>query len=359
MQSVKVVGVSVKWKPGRPLALMGLTLAGAAGGAVLLLWDSRSTQVSKDFIDTPEASVWVLANAALTAYWALIVGPLWLTWLSVRGHVRGMWAWLGIVVASALFLFLILLPVIARLVSEQGDFPLAHAQLKSAILTLLGAAVALPGVMSIWLLDAAAEKRPESGGDALDRLKELLLLRRQLLSLASRLAGTIALATLASGALRNALKDGPASFPNYLVFVYGAYFTALFALLYVPVYANLQDGGPGSHRPHVSNPASRLGGLPEASGGTRGHGEHASTPRRHRRQPEDCWDRSRPADHESCDRARGSHGWLTFSSAPGPRRATSSRVSPRYPSEANRSSISARMFSVGDTRVATSVGPPS
>jgi hypothetical protein len=223
---------------------MGLALAGAAGGAALLLWDSRSTEISKTFIETPEASVWVLAIAALTAYWALIAGPLWLTWWRVRVYASGRAAWLGIVIASALFLTLILGPVIARLVfSDQVDFPLAHAQLKTTILTLLGAAVSLPGVMAIWLVDAATGEIPKSRGDAMDRLKELLWLRAQLLSLATRLAGTIALVTLASGALRNALQDGPASFPNYLVFVYGAYFTALFALLYVPVYSNLKSAG--------------------------------------------------------------------------------------------------------------------
>jgi len=55
---------------------MGLTLAGAAGGAVALRWGSGSTEESAEFIDTPEALVWVLAISVLTAYWALIAGPL-------------------------------------------------------------------------------------------------------------------------------------------------------------------------------------------------------------------------------------------------------------------------------------------
>ena len=63
-------------KPGRPVTVMGLTLAGAAGGAVALRWGSGSTEESAEFIDTPEALVWVLAISVLTAYWALIAGPL-------------------------------------------------------------------------------------------------------------------------------------------------------------------------------------------------------------------------------------------------------------------------------------------
>jgi hypothetical protein len=51
---------------------MGLTMAvGPRGGALLVLWDSRWSEASKRLIETPEALVWILAIAILTATWAL------------------------------------------------------------------------------------------------------------------------------------------------------------------------------------------------------------------------------------------------------------------------------------------------
>lgn len=228
--------------PGRPLGAMAVAVVGAGVGVVVVLWGARSTPQSRAFIEAPEALVWVLAVATLTAYQALIAGPLWLTWWRLRGYVEGRVAWWGIVLASGVFLALVLAPVLARLVSPSNEWPipLSHAQLKTGILTLLGGLVALPGVMTIWLIDAASE---DGAAGAAERLRELVWLRRQLLGVAGRLAGMVALVTLSSGAFRNALEGGPAAFPNYLVFVYGAYFTALFAILYVPVYSDLKSAG--------------------------------------------------------------------------------------------------------------------
>ena len=221
---------------------MALTVVGAGVGAVLVLWGARATANSEMFIKTPQAMVWALSVATLTAYEALIVGPLWRTWWCLRGSVQGRVGWWGIILASGVFLTLVLAPVLARLASpaKLPEIPLAHAQLRTGILTLLGGLVALPGVMTIWLIDSATE---DGATDASERLSELVWLRQQLLGVAGRLAGMVALVTLTSGAFRNALEGGPAAFPNYLVFVYGAYFTALFAILYVPTYSDLKAAG--------------------------------------------------------------------------------------------------------------------
>ena len=73
----------------------------------------------------------------------------------------------------------------------------------------------------------------------------LLHLKQQLQKVLWILGAMIGAITLSAGALRNALLawDPKISFPEEIVLVYGAYFTIVLALTYVPTFMELQSEG--------------------------------------------------------------------------------------------------------------------
>jgi hypothetical protein len=114
--------------------------------------------------------------------------------------------------------------------------------------------IAIPGVLAIWL-HAIRFSRDANDEQALDEdetdakrrhldVTSFLADRRALLQSGSILGAAVGLVTLASGALRNALDaaDKP-SFSATMVLVYGAGFTAMLALVYVPAYLSMQAAG--------------------------------------------------------------------------------------------------------------------
>ena len=79
--------------------------------------------------------------------------------------------------------------------------------------------------------------------------EQLLGLQENLQWFMSVLGAMVALGTLATGALRNAVLAveavNPSEYPSVLVLIYGAYYTMLVALTYIPVYTSLQAAGKG------------------------------------------------------------------------------------------------------------------
>jgi hypothetical protein len=137
--------------------------------------------------------------------------------------------------------------VVSASVARHIDNPLPNFHVKIVLLNLLGASVALVGVIGITLVHAAlADRFPQKGTFDEHDVEKLLGLQAHLRRLLALDGVIIGAAVLSSGALRNALlaynQDNPTfSFPEEYVLIYGAFFSALLALVYTPAHLRHRD----------------------------------------------------------------------------------------------------------------------
>lgn len=223
----------------KPLAVILLSLAGGAVGAGVLLYRARSTEASATFVDSPQFLVWLflisLTMVVIFVSFPVVVQSLWKLWSYLPGNERE-------IVASALLIaFLVLVPLPFGL--PERFYVLAGHRAKMALLLLLGLGVALPAMVGIWLVHAAL--RVDFKQIQADHTSITAYLRRrgQLQRFFGVLGGLISLLTLDTGALRNAVINSglaePSEFPTEWVLVYGAFFTVLVAVSYIPTYTYL------------------------------------------------------------------------------------------------------------------------
>jgi hypothetical protein len=200
-----------------------------------------------EFLKSPKGMVWIFFVAGQFAFWASIIEPLW-RW---RSRLRvdyglGQNREFRLKLLAAIVFFA--LPGVF-LVHIVPDSNLAHHDLKLMLVNLVAIIVALVAVTGIWYVRAALEATfagKGSGGRSVRTLQEgvdvLLDLRAYLQRFITLLGAMVALATLAKGALRQAILStgGDAvSFPTDYVLLQGAYFTGLLALVYIPTYTIL------------------------------------------------------------------------------------------------------------------------
>ncbi|MDP8930574.1 MAG: hypothetical protein M3O70_18900 [Actinomycetota bacterium] len=118
--------------------------------------------------------------------------------------------------------------------------------LVSRTLVLLGLITAAPAVLGLWLVHARMrrisdlfDRRTEESRQAVDVLADLIECRRQQSTCLTVLAIIVTTAVIDAGAQRKAfLATGtrPEQFPAEAVLLYGALFTAISLLLYVPTF---------------------------------------------------------------------------------------------------------------------------
>jgi hypothetical protein len=207
-------------------------------------WRNRQ---SWQFLETPEAMVWIFFVAGQFGFWFSIVEPLW-RWLSQLRLDYGLRLTREIRIKLALAALFFALPVFF-LVRIVPDSNIAHHDFKMTLVNLVATSVTLIAVIGIWYVRAALEatfagKGP--GGRSVrspqEGIKILIDLRAHLQRFITVLGAMVALATLAKGALRQAfLATGgnPSLFPMGYVLLQGAYFTGLLALVYIPTYTVL------------------------------------------------------------------------------------------------------------------------
>jgi hypothetical protein len=204
-----------------------------------------------EFLAAPKAMVWIFLVASQFAFWANIVEPLWRWRSQLRlEHDLRQTRQIRLKLAGALLFFA--LPGFF-LVFIVPDSNLAHHDLKMGLVHLVAVIVALPAVAGIWYVRAALEatiaKQGQGGSperSVAEKIEVLLDLREYLQRYITLLGAMIALATLAKGALRQAiLATGGSSgtFPPEYVLLQGAYFTGLLALVYIPTYTIFADIG--------------------------------------------------------------------------------------------------------------------
>jgi hypothetical protein len=206
-----------------------------------------------EFLRSPKAMVWIFFVAGQFAFWAIAIEPLWrgLARLRTSYGLRHNLAIRSKLAAAVVFFAL---PGFF-LVYIVPDSNLAHHDAKMGLVNLVAMIVALVAVAGIWDVRAALESvfgeqhRVRRPPDSVQQTIEILVdLRDHLQRFITLLGAMVALATLAKGALRQAIlaTDGMAAqFPPEYVLLQGAYFTALLALVYIPTYSILADVGAG------------------------------------------------------------------------------------------------------------------
>jgi hypothetical protein len=156
---------------------------------------------------------------------------------------------LATLAAFVLIIMLVILTLL-RWFTGGASYPLAHHMSRLDTLTVLGLGALSPGASAIWLMRqrllAVRQREPAGWPDMAHRARELLAIQDMLARLLLGLGLAVGAATLATGALRNAViayLPGPVTakqFPPAGPLLYGAFFTAVLAMIYFPTYDELQ-----------------------------------------------------------------------------------------------------------------------
>jgi hypothetical protein len=226
-----------------PVWLLLIGLGGFLVGVGILLFGYKGSDVSIKFVDTSGFAVWAVVIGAQTAYWAVVSGPLWVDLKAVwrdtsPGHVS------TLALAATLILILIVFPLVS--IARRAPWPLWGHTGKIQILTIIGGlAVGVPALMGIALVQRQVNDQ-EAGPVDKEDVPAALKARSQILRFLGVAGAVIGLAVLAAGALRKAavprfVPDD--RFPAEAVLLYGAFFTGLLLLVYVPAHLALRRLG--------------------------------------------------------------------------------------------------------------------
>jgi hypothetical protein len=222
-----------------PITVVVLAASGAVAAVALLLVGARGTTDSAAFANSPGFATWAAVLAAQSAVWAVVTVPLWRevrTLYLATDPARSIWVVPALIVA-ALALLALFSP------AREAPWPLVGHQVKAWVLTTAAAGgVGVPAVFGICLVqDRVRRHRPETmtTGD----IEVALSARAQMRRFLGAAGAVIGLAVLASGALRLATVPeylGQSAFPATAVLLYGAFFTGLLVLVYVPAHLSLR-----------------------------------------------------------------------------------------------------------------------
>jgi hypothetical protein len=204
-----------------------------------------------EFIASPKAMVWIFLVAGQFAFWANLIEPLW-RWRSKLRLDYGLSQTHAIRLKLMAAIVFFALPGFF-LVYVVPDSNLAHHDEKMGLVNVAAMITALVAVAGIWYVRAAVVATFAENGSAVrqsipvqKQIEIVIDLRTHLQRYITVLGAMVALATLAKGALRQAiLATGgkSADFPAEYVLLQGAYFTALLALVYIPTYSILAEVG--------------------------------------------------------------------------------------------------------------------
>jgi len=188
--------------------------------------------------------LWLFLIAAQTALWAIAAAAL--TTVQIRKSLERAWpdargAVVAYVVAAAVPLYGFV--AYASLRTHISD-PLPDHRWKLFALETLGTTIALIGVAEFALVKVCLHKEAARGTAAdIARYVDLRSLLQRVLTIEGAILGA---AVLAAGALRNAViahTHEQSAYPREYIFIVGAYFTLILALVYAPVYLKLLQVG--------------------------------------------------------------------------------------------------------------------
>lgn len=222
-----------------PIVVLALAALGAAGSVLLLYINADATTRSAEFVASPGFPLWAALIATQTAVWAVVTVPLWREVIWTYRTTNPSWSiWL----APTLVVFA--LAALAMTSPARGfDWPLVGHHLKVWTLTAAAAAgVGVPALFGIALVQDQVRRHEPQKLTTRD-IEVALDARAQMKRFLGLAGAVIGLAVLASGGLRRATVPDfitESEFPASAVLLYGAFFTALLLIVYVPAYLSLR-----------------------------------------------------------------------------------------------------------------------
>lgn len=233
--------IQALWR--HPLSLFLIGLSGFLVGIGILWIGYGRTKGSLDFYHSTGFMVWAATIGVQSAFWAVVVGPLWVDLVALwRRTQSGRTVTLSI--AVALVLILVVFPMFSA--AAHVMWPLWGHTAKIRALTIIGGLVvgvpALSGIVLVQRHLTSRETEPIQDDD----LPAALEARSQILRFLSIAGAVIGLAVLAAGALRKATVPAfvaDDAFQQEGILLYGAFFTGLLLLVYVPAHLALKRLG--------------------------------------------------------------------------------------------------------------------
>jgi hypothetical protein len=221
----------------RRTALLSLVF-GLFGAALMFLGDG-SSRGSRSYTGTPQFKVWAVIIigiiASLPVVWHVGMDLLGRLGLSQRKVLRA---------RAAPALMLIVIVVVAALLA--GEFargknptPVAYGLARIGIIYALGVTAAVPAFLTLWECYGQLANVDSAAASDIFRL---LLLRECLLSALTTIGLLISAGILATGAERQAsLADAKytAPYPAAYVLIWGAAFSALLVVNFLPAFRRL------------------------------------------------------------------------------------------------------------------------
>lgn len=226
-----------------PVGVLVLGLGGFLAGVGLLLFGAFQTDRSEAFVRSAGFAVWATVIGVQTAFWLLVAGPLWSDVASTWRRAR-----IGrpatVALAGALILILVVFPMLS--LAREIPWPLWGHQPKVRLLTVVGGLlVGVPALSGIALVQQRVRRRETEPIDT-DDVRFEVEARSEILRYLFMAGAVIGLAVLSAGALREATVPtffGEDRFPEEGVLFYGAFFTGLLLLVYVPAHLALKRLG--------------------------------------------------------------------------------------------------------------------
>jgi hypothetical protein len=185
-----------------------------------ILWDSADDP-SGDFRSTPQFVMWLLVLCAQAAIWVgagtYAVTTLVRRWRDLRERqalprdaIRALVvAGVALVVVALLFSFALLIDVFEGVASSRlpsgKDWPLTHHRFKMPPLVAIAIGIGTTAIVGMWLTAIAFGDLARHGRATPSSLKRFVELRSELTDLLAVAGALVGLATLASGALREAV----------------------------------------------------------------------------------------------------------------------------------------------------------
>lgn len=224
-----------------PALVLVLAACGFAMGVVLLLAGWNSTAKSEHFVHSFGFAVWATVIGAQTSYWAVVGWPLWQdVRAAYRAAVPARSIW---VIPGLMMLVLVLLPIFSG--ARSLPWPLVGHQVKAGILTVVGGAVVgVPALFGLAITQARMRASDEPVSPPMPAIQLALTARADVTRYLSIAGSAIGLAVLASGALRASTVPDYLSeddFPSGAPLLYGAFFSGLLLVVYVPTYLSLKS----------------------------------------------------------------------------------------------------------------------
>lgn len=222
-----------------PLVVLMLAVAGAVGAFLLIWLGSSSTARSQQFVNSSAFIVWAAVIAVQGGFWAVVTVPLWREVVSTyreSGPRRRI-----LLIPGAVILLIAGLVIFSP--ARAFDWPLAGHNVRVWILTAAAAlSVGVPAVFGICLVQDRVRRHKPGSLHTSDILMAVNA-RAQIKRFLGLAGAAIGLVVLASGALQRAVVPlffSAAVFPASSVLLYGAFFTAILVVVYVPAHLSLR-----------------------------------------------------------------------------------------------------------------------